>query len=83
MQGHLLRFAAVHGPLGGGTSGVSHRSSGGGSAADAGPRSVPDLTDFGNEGKVEVICPIEHSLSLAAVAERLKRETAEGIHRVA
>jgi hypothetical protein len=41
------------------------------------------LTDFGNEGKVEVICPIEHSLSLAAVAERLKRETAEGIHRVA
>jgi hypothetical protein len=41
------------------------------------------LTDFGNEVKVEVICTVEHSLSLAAVAERLKREAAEGIHRVA
>jgi len=41
------------------------------------------MTDFGNEVKVEVICTIEHSLSLAAVAERLKREAAEGIHRVA
>jgi hypothetical protein len=41
------------------------------------------LTDLGNEVKVEVICTIEHSLSLASVAERLKREQAEGIHRAA
>jgi hypothetical protein len=41
------------------------------------------LSDFGNNVKVEVICTIEHSLSLAVVAERLKRADVEGIHRVA
>jgi hypothetical protein len=40
------------------------------------------LTDFGNEVRVEVIFTIDHSISLSAVAERLKRADAEGIHRV-
>jgi hypothetical protein len=41
------------------------------------------LTDFGNEVKVEVICTIEHSLSLAVVAERLRRPDVERIQQVA
>jgi hypothetical protein len=41
------------------------------------------LTDFGNEVKGEVICTIEHSLSLAAIAERLKSADVKEIHRVA
>jgi hypothetical protein len=81
MQGHVLRFAAVHGPLGGGTGGFSM------AAAEVALKQMLDrdlfLTDFGSEVKVEVICTIEHSLSLAAIAERLKREAAGEIHRVA
>jgi hypothetical protein len=41
------------------------------------------LTDFGNEVKVEVICTIEHSLSLAVIAERLNGADTEGLQRVA
>jgi hypothetical protein len=41
------------------------------------------LTDFGKEVKVEVICTIEHSLSLAVIAERLKRADVKEIHQVA
>jgi hypothetical protein len=82
MQCHVLRFAALHGPLGGGTSGFSHGSGGGGSRADAGPDFF--LSDFGNDVKVEVICTIEHSLPLAVVncqqTHRSSRENVGGYH---
>ena len=41
------------------------------------------LTDFGNEVKVEVICTIEHSLSLGAIAKRMKMPDTPEIPRVA
>lgn len=41
------------------------------------------LTDFGNEVKVEVICTIEHSLSLDVIAGRMKMADKPEIQRVA